>query len=254
MSEELYRFSESKQTTARESSYQERMARYFERSRGNLTEKLANFQKYVSRQRLTRFLSRYELFKRVLTVHGSIIECGVLYGGGLMTWAQLSAILEPVNHQRRIIGFDTFSGFTSISEEDATGQSDFMKAGGLAVDSYEDLLECIELFDMNRALSHIPKVSLVRGDIVSTAPRFLEEHPHTVVSLMYLDVDVFEPTRAALEVFLPRMPKGAVLAFDEVNSPMWPGETLALLSSVGLRNLRLERCPFDTVLSYAVLE
>jgi hypothetical protein len=64
--------------------------------------RLQNFSLYTPRQDLTNFLIRYEIFKRVLAVHGSIIECGVLRGGGLMAWAEFSAIFEPTNHQRRV--------------------------------------------------------------------------------------------------------------------------------------------------------
>lgn len=42
-----------------------------------------NFEKYVRRQPLARFLARYELFKMQMEIKGSIIECGVHYGGGL---------------------------------------------------------------------------------------------------------------------------------------------------------------------------
>lgn len=44
--------------------------------------KLRNFEKYVRRQDLARFLARYELFKMIKNTKGSIIECGVHYGGG----------------------------------------------------------------------------------------------------------------------------------------------------------------------------
>ncbi len=128
-----------------------------------------------------------------------------------MAWAQFSAILEPINHQRKIIGFDTFSGFSSIAEEDETGISEHAKMGGLAIDSFQDLQECIRLYNMNRPLSHIEKVKLVRGDIKETVPLFLQENPHTVVSLLHLDVDVFEPTSVALEYFVPRIPQGVSL-------------------------------------------
>ena len=37
---------------------------------------------------------------------------------------------------------------------------------------------------------------------------------------------------------MPRMPKGALLVFDELDNPMWPGETLAALESVGLGGWR----------------
>ena len=35
-----------------------------------------------------------------------------------MTWYHLSAIYEPTNYLREIIGFDTFEGFPEISVED----------------------------------------------------------------------------------------------------------------------------------------
>jgi hypothetical protein len=82
----------------------------------------------------------------------------------------------------------------------------------------------------------------------------LAAHPHLVVSLLFLDMDLYEPTRAALQHFVPRMPKGAVLAFDELDNPMWPGETLALLEEVGMGRLRLERLPWDPYIAYAILD
>jgi hypothetical protein len=53
-----------------------------------------------------------------MPVKGSIVECGVFKGFGLMSWAKLSAMLEPENFTRRIYGFDTFEGFTALSDKD----------------------------------------------------------------------------------------------------------------------------------------
>ena len=82
----------------------------------------------------------------------------------------------------------------------------------------------------------------------------LAQYLHLVVSLLYLDLDIYEPTKKALEVFLPRMPKGAIIVFDELNAKIFPGETMAVAEAIGLRNLRIERFPFDSYVSYAVLE
>lgn len=245
---------EAKLSTKEEVNFRIAVEKYFENSTGSTVEKLHNFPKYVPRQRLAKFISRYELFKKVLNVQGSIVECGVYLGGGLMTFAQLSAIFEPVNYQRKIIGFDTFSGFAPLSKEDATGTSEHSKEGGFARDSYEDLKRCVELYDSNRFLSHVPKVSLVKGDIAKTAPKYIKDNPGTVVSLLYLDVDVFGPTKVAIENFLPRMPKGSIIVFDELNSEKWPGETLAVLETIGLKNIKIERFSHDSVLSFAVIE
>src|SRR6266516_3918027 len=102
-------------------AYREALENYIRESPGAFTEKMENFSKYVPRQNLARFLARYEIFKRIIDVQGSIVECGMLFGGGLMSFANLSTILEPYNFQRRIIGFDTFSGFPGLETEDMRG-------------------------------------------------------------------------------------------------------------------------------------
>src|SRR5260370_16824873 len=79
--------------------------------------KLENFPKYVRRQHLKRFLAMYEIFKLVLPVKGSVVECGVFRGFSVMSWAKLSTILEPENLRRRIYGFDSFDGFLSVTVE-----------------------------------------------------------------------------------------------------------------------------------------
>ena len=125
------------------------------------------------------------------------------------------------------------------------------KVGDLQADSYAELVDLISLYDKDRFLGHIPKVELIKGDAVETIPRFIADHPHLVVSLLFLDFDLYEPTRVALETFVPRMPKGAMIAFDELDNPIWPGETLAALDSVGIRKLELERLDFDPYISFA---
>ncbi len=228
---------------------------YFDSSVGTLTEKLENFPKYVQQSVLNRFLARYEIFKLTVDVPGAIVECGVLFGGGLMTFAHLSSMLDPWAVSRRVVGFDTFSGFSELSEVDqGTGRSLHAKVGGFGVDSYDDLLRSIEIFDEHRLLGHLPKVELVRGDIRETLPKYVEENPHFMVSLLFLDLDVYEPTKVAIECLLPRMPKGAVIAFDELCSKHWPGETKALMDTVGIGKLRLRRPPFSTWMSYAILD
>ena len=49
-------------------------------------------------------------------------------------------------------------------------------------------------------------------------PQYIENNKHLLVSLLYLDFDIYEPTVTALNNFLPRMSKGSVIAFDEINN------------------------------------
>jgi hypothetical protein len=230
-----------------------RVEEVFNASQDAVEARLENFPKYVRRQHLKRFLALYEIFKLVMPVKGSVVECGVFRGFGVMSWAKLSAMLEPENLTRRIYGFDTFQGFPSTSSADENPIAR-PEAGALRSDSYDELQALITEYDRDRFLGHIPKVHLVKGDITETIPSFVAEHRHLVVSLLFMDVDLFEPTKIALKHFVPLMPRGAVLAFDELDNPMWPGETQALLSTLGIRNMRLQRLEWDPYISFAVLD
>jgi hypothetical protein len=189
-----------------------------------------------------------------LDVKGSIIECGVHRGFGTMTWAKLSAILEPVNLTRRVYGFDTFEGFPTISDKDIAHSTGAPKEGDLSATDNEEILELAAINDSTRFLGHIPKVKLIKGNAIETMPAFVVEHPHLLVSLLFLDFDLYEPTKVALETFVPRMQKGAIVAFDELDNPLWPGETLAMLEVFRGKPLRLQRLLFDPYIAFAEIE
>ncbi len=239
--------------TQTENEVGQSIEKIFGESRDPVEVRIENFPKYARRQHLKRFLAMYEIFRRALPVKGSVVECGVFRGFGVMSWAKLSTILEPENLTRRIYGFDTFAGFPSVSDADTRGKGRG-KVGDLEAGSYDELQALIKEYDRDRFLGHIPKVELVKGDITQTAPKFVADHPHLMVSLLFIDCDLFEPTKAALEAFVPRMPKGAIIAFDELDNPIWPGETLAVLETLGINKLRLQRLEWDPYIAFAEIE
>jgi len=243
--------------TSDDQEYKSEMETHFNESAGTSIDKLNNFPRFVSRQALSIFLAKHDLFRQILNIHGAVVECGVFMGGGVFTWAQLSAIYETVNHGRKIIGFDTFSGFPDLSTKDFrknAPREEHKETHSYSFEALDELEKSSALFDLNRPVGHIPKIEFVKGDALQTIPKYLEENEHLVVALLYLDFDLYEPTRIALRHFLPRMPKGAILAFDELNQKQWPGETLAVFEEIGIRNLHIQRYPFTPGLSYAVLD
>jgi len=225
----------------------------FTKSKCSTDNKLANFSKYVRRQTLARFMVQNELFKKQLNIKGSIVECGVHHGGGVMAWAKISSILEPYNYHRKVIGFDTFEGFPSIAEIDKENPQ--VKTGMFSVDYevYEELSECIGEFNNNRFLNNVDKIDLIKGDANITIPQYIDNNKHLLVSLLYLDFDIYEPTKTALKYFLPRMGKGSIIAFDEINNEDWPGETMAMLESLNINNYKIESFPFEPNISFIQL-
>lgn len=220
-------------------------------------QKLANFPNWVRHRDLARFLYRAEIFRSVVNVPGAVFECGVLFGGGLASWLHLSEIYEPVNFSRRIYGFDTFEGFRDVGAEDRPdGARDeaWYRAGHFDVGQCEvHLRGLVPLIEETRKVQRPDRVKLVKGDAAQTVGAELEADKSLLVALLYLDMDLYEPTRAVLEACRPRMPKGAVVVLDELCCPDWPGETQALLDVFGgsIRGLQIERSP--TVPHMAVL-
>lgn len=229
----------------------------FSNSALSLSHKLQGFSRHVRRQDVSRFLAKYELFKLGLPANGSIVECGVFTGSGLFNWLHFSSILEPYNHTRKIIGFDTFSGFPSIHEQDLkAGVSEHLHPGALSTtsDMKQEIENLAQLHDRNRPLGHIPKVQLVAGNACETIPDYVNRNPHLLISLIYLDFDIYEPTKVALENLYPRVVRGGVIAFDELNCPEFPGETTALMAHLDMRQVKLQRFPHDPYISYFIKE
>lgn len=245
---------EKTRNTDQQLEYYKRLNSFLERTGSSTIFKMKEFPVYSTRQNITRFIEKYEIYKLCKNIPGSILECGVAGGFGLMAFAHLSSIFEPYHYVRKIIGFDTFEGFKGIAEKDKNSKAKHMKEGGLNFGSYEELKKSIELYDMNRTLGHLNKVELVKGDISESLPRYLKTNPSLVIALLYLDVDLYKPTLDTLNLVIDRIPKGGIIAFDELNHPDYPGETIAAMESVGINNLRLRRLDISSMLSYAILE
>ena len=181
-----------------------------------------------------KFLFQIEVFKRIKGVTGSIVECGVGAGITFIGWAQLQRFTDNANLCRRLIGFDTFKGFPSTSDKDRSEYHD-PKAGDLTFDvTAKEIAELATHYMNTSYVREPPRVELVVGDIMETVPKYIEANQHTVVSLLHIDVDLYEPTMCALEHFVPLMPKGAIVLFDELNMTRWPGETRAMFDYFGL--------------------
>ena len=115
------------------------------------------------------------------------------------------------------------------------------------------IVSCIAEFDKTRLLKHEDKIILIKGDAMKTIPLFTEQNKHARVSLLYLDFDLYEPTLLAIKEFLPRMPKGSIIAFDELNDPKYPGETQALIETLNINQYKLESFAFEPHISWITL-
>ena len=98
----------------------------------------------------------------------------------------------------------------------------------------------MSLHEENCPVAHIQKFSLIKGDASLTSRQWLKDNPHAIVAMAIFDMDIYQPTKDALEAIKPRLTKGSILVFDELNCPQFPGETQALEEVLAINNLKLQ--------------
>jgi len=215
---------------------------------------LENLGLFLTPKNFSRMLFMHHMYKQIIDVQGVVCDFGTRWGQNLALFSTFRGIYEPFNRHRNLIGFDTFQGFPDVESQD--GGSDLMKAGNVSVTSaYEDYLNrLMALLEDNSPLNHIKKHEIIKGDATQTVPKYLEEHPETIIALAYFDFDLYRPTKIVLEAIRDRVVKGTVIGFDELNDPDSPGETVALREVFGLNAIRLKRWPNVSRTSYFIVE
>ena len=217
--------------------------------------KFDNLPLFLRRQQLMRILFFNELYTKFLNVHGVIMEFGCRWGTNLSLLTALRGIHEPYNHNRKIIGFDTFKGLTNVSDK-KDKPSEFIKEGSYKTSKNyaEELRQIILSLESECPISHIVKSEIIEGDVRKTLPNYLDINPQTIIAFAYLDMDIYEPTKAALEAILPYLTKGSIIGFDEMNWDICPGPTRALDEVIGLSNCRILRSPLQPIPGYIVID
>ncbi len=157
----------------------------------------------------SRFYMLYQNVKQVLSegVEGDVAELGVFKGNSAYMLAKLAA---PYN--RSMFLFDTFAGFD---------ERDFKNE------------------DTNRMKHHFSDTSLGGvQNLVGTANSIyvVGYFPQSIegktipdkFAIVHLDADLYEPMKAGLEYFYPRLSPGGALIMHDYASGEWPGTTRAV--------------------------
>jgi len=176
------------------------------------------FGLYAGIQTIGTRLAVYEILKECINVPGHLVEFGSWKGANLLFMAKVLQLLQPNTH-KHIFSFDSFEGLQTFSEED--GNSTVLKG---SYKGNEDVLRTmIDFFEFEEW------IHLVKGDALETIPQFEKENPHIMFSFVYLDFDLYKPTKVALEFVSKRLSPGGIIAFDQALTNTWPGEGQAML-------------------------
>ena len=192
--------------------------------------------------RYSKFITHLDLFRRASKLRGEIIECGVFKGNSLMRWIKFRTLLENPS-SRKIFGFDTFGKFpkASIKEEEEQRKKFIDEAGNNSVKK-KDFLNYLKKLNLNENLF------LIEGDILKTVPTFIKKNSSIRISLLHIDVDLFQPTKVCLEYFFPKVVKGGIVILDDYGA--FPGANKAIEDYFQDSSYKIEQLYFSNTVSF----
>lgn len=190
-----------------------------------------NLGLYTRSSLLVKFFVLEDLYKRILNVPGNIFEFGTWWGQNIILFENLRSIFEPFNKHRKIIGFDTFSGYLDNSSYSTSHNY------------REYLADLLCSHEKCNVLGHINNNhSLIEGDVCITVPKYFDDNKHEVISLAYLDIGTYEETKTILTSIKPFLVSGSVILLDQFSWKELPGESIAFKEVFGLQGYSFEKC------------
>ena len=160
-------------------------------------------------------------------VPGLVGECGCYRGLSSYLLSRYLQAEEPSYDGASLHVFDSFQGLSPLGDHD-TKRDPRVAAGMFAA----------SLGEVRQTLADFPGITYHPGWI----PESLTGAPDGPYRLVHVDLDLHDPTRAALEFFYPRLAPGGALVCDDFGSVRWPGARTAVegfCSETGARLLRL---------------
>lgn len=188
---------------------------------------LTQYTAFIRRRELPRLLADYEIFKLIKDVPGSIAELGCYMGAGLFTWGKLLETFVPGNRSRKVYGFESGMGYGELTENDGNANPWIDNIIGQKQMDIDFLLKLVELHNSDNLLPGLERVRVITGDILRTVPDFASNSQGTRLSLIYFDVNMYEPTIVSLRHLYPLLVPGGIVAFNGYGAPPWQGEALA---------------------------
>ena len=232
----------------RDENYWDDVKDVIEESGLSLSDVLINYPAFIRRREMTRLLADYDLFRLIADLPGSIAELGVYIGSGIFTWSKLLETFVPGDRSRKVFGFESEEGYVSLSSEDGNPQASIDNVVGNKKVPENFLDRMCDLTNLDNMIPGIERVSVFRGDIAETVPRFVATSQGVRFSLLYFDVNLYQPTLVGLRELYPFLVPGGVVAFNGYGSPPWQGESRAIedyFREIGESQPELRKFPYS---------
>ena len=201
------------------------------------------FYQKTNISRIGKLIYHYEIYNIIKNLPGDILEFGVFKGSSLIRFMTFRSILEN-NYSRKIYGFDTFNKFPSQKrKDDKKLRKNFTKDAGNPITKKK----------LNEILldKKFENFELIEGDVLKTLDKFLKKNPNLKISLLHLDMDVYNSTKFVINKLKDKIVKKGIILIDDYGTV--EGATKVIDNFlVKNKKLELKKLSFYKVPSYIV--
>lgn len=213
-----------------------------------------NFNDFIfstDRNVFNKLYSKIKFYEMTKDLCGDIVECGVFKGSGLAAWLKILDMNEP-NSIKKVVGFDFFDpGFVddlnNLTDKETMKQV-FTRCENLKED---DVSKKGVATKLNKSGFESSRFDLVEGDVIETSESYLKTRPGFRISILNIDLDIEEPTYAALTNLWDRVVDGGVIIFDEYAYHNW-SEANAVDIFIREKGLTLHTTKIKTPTAYII--
>ena len=156
-----------------------------------------------------KLIKKTEIYLNIKSLVGDIVEFGVFKGSGLAIWLKLKKLYEP-HSLMKVIGFDYFDPPELLNSLEDNNK-EIMTYVVNRVERDELLLD-----NVKKRLSTISDdYILIKGSAVDKCSEYYDKNPGARIKLLYMDLDLGDPTYEILKILWNKIVKNGIVIFDE---------------------------------------
>ncbi len=167
---------------------------------------------------IQKLITKINIYSNIKHIYGDILEFGVFKGASLALWLQLKKMYEP-NSSTKIIGFDFYNCSDTLTSLNDNNQNILLMKQVLSRVNPNDL----DINNIKNKCDNILENStiLIKGDASLTSKEFNDNNPGAKIKLLYLDMDVEEPTYNVLHNLWNKVAIDGQIILDEYGHHKW---------------------------------
>ena len=199
-----------------------------------------NFLLSCQNSRIAKMLAYYELYKIASKIKGDFVLGGIFRGISTVEFSTFINLFENSLKQKLIV-FDEFKKFPK-NNNDLKSLTVIKQMGEKGITKSQ-----LGLVLKNKKIKN---VEMIKGKITKIVLDYVSSHPKLKISLLNMDIDIFDRELLSLKILYPFVTKGGVIILNDYG--VFNYETKIIDNFIKNKNLEIKKLSFAKTPLYII--